>query len=64
MEKFLGLIPWQAKSENIMYMTTDVQILQKLHHYFDVQNTDSNNATEFLYIVTRDWIVEWKDGGS
>jgi hypothetical protein len=46
MEKLLGLILWQAKSENMMYMTTDVQILQKLHDYFDVQDTDSNKATE------------------
>jgi hypothetical protein len=65
MEKFLGLILWQAKSENIMYMTTDVQILQKLYHYFDVQNTDSNKAMEMDRISSHSyWIVEWKDGGS
>lgn len=46
MEKFLELILWQATSEKVMYVTTDVQILQKLHHYFDVQNTESNKATE------------------
>ena len=46
MEKFLELILWKAKSEKIMYVTTDVQTLQKLHHYFDVQNTESIKATE------------------
>jgi len=29
-----------------MYVTTDVLILQKLHHYFDVQNTETIKATE------------------
>jgi hypothetical protein len=50
MEKFLELILWQATSEKIMYVTTDVQILKKLHHYFDVQNTESNKATEMYRI--------------
>jgi len=46
MEKFLELILWQAKSEKILYVTTDVQILHKLHRCFDVRNTESNKATE------------------
>jgi len=33
----------QVRKNNV---TTDVQILQKLHHYFDVQNTKTNKVTE------------------